>query len=388
MASLSAGYTFGATETVTNSKLASLVNDGGVTGVTQADIAAAEGLVKVSTSAPSDTDQLWIDTNSTPVLVRYYNSSLTAWVPVGELALYTNNSGQTGSLGRVLILDTSSSNAYTYTTTSGDTKFLGVETGSITNGSSAPVVSHGNATVLLTVSASAGCYLRTATASGKADPVVNTAAGVFGFVTQAGTASARSHIFGIDPNGTIDQTANYTWTGTHTHNGTVTLSSAVTATNWNPIIQIVTTQAGAASALGNTALPHDDSIPQNTEGNAIAALDTSITPKNTANILHIEGAVTFTQSGASDFMSLALFQDSTAGALRATTVGPVDLGASSNQIRIFHRMAAGTTSSTTFKLRIGNAGGASAWANAEAGGNNQVFGGVAMSYLRVMETRT
>lgn len=40
MANLSKGYTFGATETVTNAKLHALVDDGSVSGIVNADIAA------------------------------------------------------------------------------------------------------------------------------------------------------------------------------------------------------------------------------------------------------------------------------------------------------------------------------------------------------------
>lgn len=199
MATLSAGYSFGASETVTNAKLASLVNSGSISSITQTDIAAGEGLVYVGTSAPADTDRVWVDTNSTPVILRFYNSNLSAWVTPDNLAVYTNKSSQTGAAGRVLILDTSNSNSYTYTSTAGDSKFLGIETGSIAANASAPVVAHGSTVVLLEVSASAGTYLRTSTATGKAEPCVNTSSGVFGYLTESGTASARTRIFGLVP---------------------------------------------------------------------------------------------------------------------------------------------------------------------------------------------
>ena len=44
MASLSKGYTFGATETVTNAKLHTLVDSGTVTGIVNADVAALAGI--------------------------------------------------------------------------------------------------------------------------------------------------------------------------------------------------------------------------------------------------------------------------------------------------------------------------------------------------------
>ena len=186
MATLSAGYVFGATETVTNAKLASLVNDGSIASIIQSDLAASQGLVFTGTSAPSDTDQLWIDTNSSPPIARFYSTVFTNWVPVAEQAVLTNKSGQTGAAGRVLILDTGNSNSYTYTSTAGDTKFLGIETGSIANNATACVLTQGiGLTVNLELSASAGTYLRTSTATGKAEPVANTAGGIFGFLSRS-----------------------------------------------------------------------------------------------------------------------------------------------------------------------------------------------------------
>jgi hypothetical protein len=74
MADLSRGYTFGATETVTNTKLHSLVDDGSVSNIAQADIVASSGLVITSASNPSDTDALWIDSSGTRVL-KFHDGS-------------------------------------------------------------------------------------------------------------------------------------------------------------------------------------------------------------------------------------------------------------------------------------------------------------------------
>lgn len=381
MATLSAGYSFGATETVTNAKLASLVNSGSISGITQTDLAAGEGLVKYATSAPSDQDQIWVDTNSVPIVLRFYSSTLSAWVPAGELALYTNKSAQTGASGRVLILDTSNSNSYTYTSTAGDSKFLGIETGSIAANASAPVITRGSTIVNLEISASAGCYLRTSTATGKAEPCVNTSSGVFGFLTESGTASARSNIFGIDVNGAADQTANYSWTGTHSFTNTITINTAsATTVNWSPLVQAVYTRT-SAYASGNTAIPLDNTPPTSSEGTEV--MTKAITPKHVNNILKITVVVVAAPSAGAT-MTLALFQDATANSIAA--VASQHPGTDPQTITLVHTMLAGTTSATTFKVRIGSEGGQTYYFNGESSGN-QLFGGVCSSTINIEEIK-
>ena len=122
------------------------------------------------------------------------------------------------------------------------------------------------------------------------------------------------------------------------------------AVSVNGIVQIVNTQTGAV-ATTTTAIPWDDTIPQKTEGGEVMTL--AITPKNTNNLLVID--VVAHTSGAEGGWKLvaALFQDSTANAL-AVSLGYQD--GPTNQILTApfrHYMTAGTTSATTFKVRIG-----------------------------------
>lgn len=76
---------------------------------------------------------------------------------------------------------------------------------------------------------------------------------------------------------------------------------------------------------------------------------------------------------------LALFQDSTANALSAVN------GLSLQQFHIVHEMAAGTTSETTFKLRLGPSAAVTLYVNAVFGGATIGFGGVAATNLTIME---
>lgn len=135
----------------------------------------------------------------------------------------------------------------------------------------------------------------------------------------------------------------------------------------------------SAVATGTTLLPYDDTIPQNTEG--VEFMTQAITPKSTTNILVIEATLMLASSVANN-ISVALFQDSTANALAAqhqtTSVGD---GAAC--IKLTHRMAAGTTSSTTFKIRAG--GSLAGTTTFNGSGGNRKFGGITVSNITITE---
>lgn len=139
-----------------------------------------------------------------------------------------------------------------------------------------------------------------------------------------------------------------------------------------------------STTTGTTAFADDDTIPQNTEGNAYSALDTAITPKDTNNRLIIEGSVSFGASSSGTVALLALFQDTTADALATW----VTTGAN-NQVQTLHfkhEMAAGTTSATTFKIRYGAAGAATITLNGQSGARK--FGGSLRSTMMITELRS
>ena len=104
----------------------------------------------------------------------------------------------------------------------------------------------------------------------------------------------------------------------------------------------------------NTAIPFDDTVPQNDEGTEIITL--AITPASTSNKLVIEFFMPFWDGDSIRVGTAALFQDSTADAL---AVGAAANAATNYAIQLgmIHIMDAGTTSQTTFKIRVGpNAG--------------------------------
>lgn len=149
------------------------------------------------------------------------------------------------------------------------------------------------------------------------------------------------------------------------------------------MVQKARTDDGAV-ATGTTTIPLDDTVPQNTEGDQY--LSQAITPEATSNKLHIRAQLLVSSSIAAHFIA-ALFQDSTAGALKAvTTFNAYQTGSGGAVIlTIDHWMDAGTTSATTFKVRAGaNAAGTTTYNGL---GSARYLGGVMNSFIEITEFR-
>jgi hypothetical protein len=148
----------------------------------------------------------------------------------------------------------------------------------------------------------------------------------------------------------------------------------------NAVIQKVSSTV-TSKLTCSTELPLDDTIPQKTEGTEVLTL--AITPTSSTNILKIE----FSGGGTTDankFGGVALFQDATTNALAAQRISGVvgAATASADSIYLTHVMTSGTTSSTTFKIRMGCSAG-STYINGTS--SARVFGGVASTVLTVTE---
>jgi hypothetical protein len=161
-------------------------------------------------------------------------------------------------------------------------------------------------------------------------------------------------------------------------------TSPVNAIDWTAlalgsVVQVVSTGYSAV-ATGTTVLPIDDTIPQNTEG--FEVMTQAITPKSATNILVIE-AVILAAGSTTDFINTAMFQDSAAGAIAAMS-DQVDNANDINTVIIGHTMVAGTTSATTFKIRIGpNNGATTLTFNGRAGA--RLFGAIPKSFIKITE---
>lgn len=135
----------------------------------------------------------------------------------------------------------------------------------------------------------------------------------------------------------------------------------------------------AATDSTSTAIPADDTIPQNTEGKEL--LTVTITPTSSSHILVIQAELNFSIA-VTPQAAMALFQDSTANALCAGPLLFSVAGYMGSNVLTYY-MTAGTTSSTTFKLRYGPAAGGTVYINSVSG--TRLYGGVALCSLIVTE---
>lgn len=148
------------------------------------------------------------------------------------------------------------------------------------------------------------------------------------------------------------------------------------------VVQFVEATPITAFSTGTTVIPVDNSIPQNTEGDE--KITATITPKATTNKLEIK--VAGYMSASTDVrMVYALFQDSTANALKSGFIGGTANGTPNNAMpfSMTHIMTAGTVSATTFKLRVGPGTAATVTFNGQAGAD--LFGGVMISTMTITE---
>lgn len=142
------------------------------------------------------------------------------------------------------------------------------------------------------------------------------------------------------------------------------------------VIQRLSSQTGAL-VTGTTIIPVDDTIPQNTEGDQYLTL--TITPSNSANILRID--VTIQGSTTVGAWAAALFQDSTVNAI----TGFITSGGATYVLPLTftHTMVAGTTSSTTFKVRAGTVASGTFTLNGQLSG--RLLGGVIATSIIITE---
>lgn len=159
--------------------------------------------------------------------------------------------------------------------------------------------------------------------------------------------------------------------------GSITIAASGSS---GKVVQVVNTQTGAV-ATGTTVIPFDNSIPQNTEGDEYMTL--AITPTSATNKLKID-VVFFGTSSQTNWITVALFQDSTANALAAFANFQVTVTAGNNSV-FSHYMTAGTTSSTTFKVRAGRDASAAGTVTFNGQSGGRIFGGVMASSITITE---
>lgn len=154
---------------------------------------------------------------------------------------------------------------------------------------------------------------------------------------------------------TVGQVEAETGTATTTRAWTAQrMKQAIDALADGKIAQVVFARDGAL-ATGTTSIPLDNTTPQNTEGTEF--ISATITPISATNRLLVQVVVHCTHSAANNWVTSALFRDSTANALASNLAFKPNAGGAQFHV-LQHEVTAGSTSATTFKVRIGgyNAG--------------------------------
>ena len=159
----------------------------------------------------------------------------------------------------------------------------------------------------------------------------------------------------------------------------VTVTNSGTATGFGKVVQVVSTQTGAV-ATGTGTYSANDNIPTTSNGNEYLTL--AITPTNASNKLKIETVVVASSSGANETFYNVLHQDSTSNALASTAMWN-ETATTIISVPLIHYMTAGTTSSTTFKLRAGCGSAQTMTLNGHTTG--RIFGGVFATSITITE---
>ena len=142
--------------------------------------------------------------------------------------------------------------------------------------------------------------------------------------------------------------------------------------------QIVSTISSAVDTT-SAAIPIDDTKPQSGEGKEV--MTRAITPKSATSQLIIDVVVVGAVDTATAYFVASLFQDSGTDALATVVSNSPDANAL-NTISFRYVMTSGTTSATTFKVRVGPSSGTF---TLNGNGGARLFGGAMASSIVIEE---
>ena len=146
------------------------------------------------------------------------------------------------------------------------------------------------------------------------------------------------------------------------------------------VVQIVNVQ-NVTSQTNTTAIPFDDTIPQKTEGHEKMTL--AITPKSSSNKLLFNVVVHAASAASSQYITCALFQDTTANAIAVASTHTSTGDQRIISLPLIYYMTAGTASATTFKIRVGASDTGATTFNGVS--TNRQLGGVLTSSMTITE---
>lgn len=205
-------------------------------------------------------------------------------------------------------------------------------------------------------------------------------------ITRGGTERTSSTAFAVICGGTTstDPQQSVASVGTAaqvlTSNGAGSLPTFQDAGGGGGVVQQQVYASSSTAGSTGVDIPVDGTIPQITEGAEITTV--AITPSDVNNILIIEAQAFLGADSNNAQVTLALFQDAVADALYAQGHNAAS-GVAAN-IYVQFRVAAGTTSEITFRLRYGPDGD-TAFVNRKNTGATDNYGGITLSWLKVTE---
>ncbi len=145
-----------------------------------------------------------------------------------------------------------------------------------------------------------------------------------------------------------------------------------------PVIPSVMFETGAVATGTNGNMPgFADTIPTNTMGDQFMSL--AYTPTNVGSTLIIDVICALVATSVASSPTAALYQDTTVNALASSIVS----GGGPFFFAFRHKMTAGTTSATTFKVRIGMDRAGTLTFNGSGG--SRVMGGTLASSITITE---
>ena len=338
--------------------MAITVDDANTGATVRAAISSAlQALAGLSSGAtePSTTYayQLWADT--TTGLLKIRNAANTAWV---TLVTLSDPSATTSVEGIVELATNAESVALTDTARAvtpsnisaildNIPKNVGIGTAATTNA----LTINGNAYISPSYSVLAGLFQDSANGSYYLDPA-NTGTSLY----TAGIIHSTSGGFKF-PDNSVQTSAS------------------------KGIVQVVEGTPNATPlSIAAPYIPLDNTIPQSNEGTEIVTA--TITPTNASNRLRVSISIPFIETNQI-WAIAALFRDSGANAIAGSVVSTSNAGANSVPMSFHYEVAAGSTSATTFKLRIGGNTG-TLYINRDVSGNN-TFGGICAVRITITE---
>lgn len=162
-----------------------------------------------------------------------------------------------------------------------------------------------------------------------------------------------------------------------------TILNSGTATNFGggKIKQIVYNMESSV-ITGTAVIPYDNTIPQISEG--LLVLTQAITPTDATSLLKIEVVVQGSMTSHAQYQ-MALFQDAGVNALAVSRIrADAQVAVHLNNNNITYVMVAGTTSATSFTIRIGASSGVG-WLNATSAHTSGLFNGKCNSGIIITE---